>query len=234
MLKRGMQNSPVYQRRYLQQSRRGDGIFYFILALLVCAVFAFRIYWTNNFGGVDVSGSSMYTTLSSGERLIMKYSDGSNAKRGDIIVLYVGDYEECKNAGVDRVIKRLIAIEGDKLYCVDGQIYIQYANTEGFVPLDEDYAHYTNKEKYDFGEYVVGAGEIFFLGDNRNISVDSRYMEKDEYGNSWSHLQGLYKRSDIEGIVPNWAVNNKKVLGKIFFTVPEWVEKNIKKLFSKG
>ena len=57
----------------------------------------------------------------------------------------------------------------------------------------------------------MGEGEIFFLGDNRNISMDSRYKE------DMSHLDRLYKETDIYGIVPQWAIDKQEDLEKIFF-----------------
>ena len=89
---------------------------------------------------------------------------------------------------------------------------VRYAGTSEYVKLNEDYARYTNAQEYDFQtEYVVGEGEIFFLGDNRNVSMDSRYNE------GYSHLKGLYKQSDIYGVVPEWAIEHKDVLENIFF-----------------
>jgi len=41
-------------------------------------------------------------------------------------------------------------------------------------PLYEPYAYYTDRNGYDFGEYVLQKDEVFFLGDNRNHSTDSR------------------------------------------------------------
>ena len=189
---------------------------YIVFAFLLFLALFFRVWWTSNYGGVVVDGSSMYKTLVSGEKLLMRYvEDGEGIERGDVIVVYVGDYEECSGISGGFLIKRLIAIEGDKVKCRDGQISICYAGTNEYVPLDESYAYYTNPSIYDFQgqEYVVGEGEIFFLGDNRNNSCDSRYKE---WGGS--HLNGkLYKATDVYGIVPEWAMKYSDKLEKIFF-----------------
>ncbi len=189
---------------------------YIVLALMLFLALFFRFWWTNNYGGVVVDGSSMYKTLVDGEKLLMRYvEDGEGIERGDVIVVDVGDYEECDGIEGGFLIKRLIAIEGDKVKCTDGQISICYAGTSEYVPLDEPYAYYSNPNVYDFQdqEYEVGEGEIFFLGDNRNNSCDSRYKE---WGGS--HLKGkLYKATDVYGVVPEWAIKYSETLEKIFF-----------------
>jgi signal peptidase I len=189
-------------------------------------VLAFRVYFARNYSGVQVSGSSMCQTLYDGEQLLMKNTDGSDAKRGDVIVVYVGDYDEFMGTSTQYLIKRLIAVEGDVVCCKDGQIYICYAGTYDettpveqldFYPLDEPYAYYRSEESkmnYDFQNqiYVVGEAEIFFLGDNRNNSMDSRYKEM-----NGSHLKGLYRATDVYGVVPEWAMEHQEILEKIFF-----------------
>ena len=201
---------------YPQETKRSSWGFYAFVLLFIAAILLFRWYWTNSFGGVTVSGHSMDKTLYTGEQLLMQYTDGSDAERGDIIVVYVGGYKEFASTNeankTEYLIKRLIAIEGDHVRCTDGKIEIKYAGTVEWKPLDEPYAYYQDKLAYDFNEYVVGAGEVFFLGDNRNNSQDSRYMEI-----GGSRLDYLYKQSDIVGIVPDWAVEHQKVLAKIFF-----------------
>lgn len=71
--------------------------------------------------------------------------------------------------------------------------------------LYEPYAYYAYD--YGFALYEMGEGEIFFLGDNRTNSKDSRYKEGD------SHFSDrLYKATDVYGVVPDWAIKYKAFL----------------------
>ncbi len=211
------------------KERRSTLRFFAIILVIVAIFFGVRTYWVKTFSGVKVDGSSMSNTLTDGDWLLMKRT--TKAKRGDIIVVHVENYEEIQreneglpsNRQLKYLIKRLIAVEGDSLYCIDGQIYIRYKGEEEYAPLKESYAYYgdekvadANRQAYDFAEYTVGEGEIFFLGDNRKPggSVDSRYKE------GYSHLKEpgrLYRRSDIEGVVPKWALKRRALIEKIFF-----------------
>lgn len=194
-----------------------DWIFVGVCVLLIASVFFFRLWWRNQYFGVVVKGSSMNQTLNNGDELFVRsMKDGVKAERGDVIVVYTGAYSQSGNGSY--LIKRLIAIEGDKVRCTDGQIEICYAGTQEYVPLYEPYAYYGNyKQEYDFAEYQVQAGEIFFLGDNRSSSgssQDSRYQE------GHSNIQCLYKQTDIYGVVPSWSVQYKSIC-KIFITQPK-------------
>ena len=216
-----LQDSELYESCHHFQERRSNARFFFVTLILLW-VFAFALHcWHSAFGGVQVSGPSMLNTLHDGEFLLMKYFDeGDELPYGSIIILDIEHYPEVQeyNKGKDEqsktkyLVKRLIAKEGDKVRCSGGVLEICYAGETEYTVLDEPYAKYTNKSAYSFEkEYVVGEGEIFFLGDNRNISMDSRYNE------GMSHIDTLYKESDIHGIVPTWAIENREILEKIFF-----------------
>ena len=126
-----------------ENNKKSGYIFYVMLAVVVLCSFGFRIWWTKTFGGVQVDGSSMEQTLQDGENLLMEFvHDGKGLERGDIIVVNVGGYEEFASSEIQFIIKRLIAVEGDKVKCTDGQISICYAGTTEYVPLVEEYAYY--------------------------------------------------------------------------------------------
>ena len=223
MTEKSLRDSELYETRFAFQERNANFRFLAFVLVMLLAMASFWAYWFYNFGVVVVDGGSMKQTLQHEDRLVMRYADVGEAERGDIIVVDVSGYKECKGVKSGFLIKRLIATEGDSLYCIDGQIYIRYAGENDYVPLDEPYAYYgTNdayKSEYDFGEYHVGEGEIFFLGDNRSSSgssVDSRF----EQGASGSHLyktKELYKKEDICATVSAWSVRNRGVWKKIFF-----------------
>jgi len=80
-------------------------------------------------------------------------------ERGDIIV-----FRPPVNP-IKRYIKRVIGLEGDLIAARNGQIFVNG------VALDEPYLAVT--PTYE-GEWTVGPGEIFVLGDNRNNSNDSK------------------------------------------------------------
>ena len=112
-----------------------------------------------------VSGSSMETTLSDGDNLIVdKLSyHFKEPKRFDIIVF---PYKHEKNT---YYIKRIIGLPGETVQVIDGYVYIDGEQ------LDE---HYGNELMENPGiaaePLMLEEDQYFVLGDNRNHSSDSR------------------------------------------------------------
>jgi len=114
----------------------------------------------------EVRGSSMETTLSDGDNLIIdKLSYRiSKPERFDIVIF---PHEDEGNKVY--YIKRIIGLPGEQIQIFDGVIYIDD------VPLREDYGcEVIQDAKLAASPIVLGDDEYFVLGDNRNNSSDSR------------------------------------------------------------
>ena len=132
-----------------------DSLHFIVLIIAVFCIFRFGI------GLSVVGGDSMYPTLKNGD--IVLYSRiGSDYKRGDIISMRVpsGEY----------YVKRVIAGGGDVVDLRDGSVYV---NGE---KLDEEWAYGMTETETGavIYPYTVREGNVFVLGDNRQVSMDSR------------------------------------------------------------
>lgn len=113
-----------------------------------------------------VSGSSMETTLSDGDNLIVdKLSYRfQEPKRFDIIVF---PYQHEENTFY---IKRIIGLPGETVQVVDG-----YAYVDGELLSSDIYgAEVMDSPGIAAAPIELGEDEYFVLGDNRNHSSDSR------------------------------------------------------------
>ncbi|MBQ8447287.1 MAG: signal peptidase I [Clostridia bacterium] len=243
---------------YNEEERRSNARFFAVLLSVLAVIMLFLNFWTTNFSFVLVSGSSMDKTLYSGEYLLSYkvVNPEYELERGDIIVVNVSHIPEWQKENEGKpahrqthfIIKRLIGLEGDIVRCENGEMEICYAGTWNetmayadypFVALDEPYAYYDENKGgknavCNTFEYTVGDGEIFFLGDNRNTSSDSRYGIKNQDGTDagYSQLDGrLYKIADVTATVPNWALKRQKGLQKYLVEIPEKIKKVLLKPF---
>ena len=130
-----------------------------------------------------VSGDSMLPTLHENDYLIINkigYKIGE-PKNGDVIV-FKSDLE--KNDGTTKdLVKRIIGVAGDKVVIKDGKVYLNDKL------LDETYLSEGMDTTGDV-DIEVPEGKLFVLGDNREVSLDSRYEQV-----------GLVDVNDVEGKV---------------------------------
>lgn len=163
----------------------------FSVFMVICVLLiAFNVYLRAACVCVVVSGDSMKETLHDGDVLFIRKS--ARPERGDVVVVNVTSYKNDRNFTGDYIIKRVIATEGDSLYCVEHTIYIRYAGTENFVALEESYISDPTGNSY-FSTVTVGEGEVFLMGDNRRDSYDSRYI-------------GCVKTEILVGPVEDWSM----------------------------
>lgn len=118
------------------------------------------------FDPVRVDGSSMDTTLKSGEIMILNkiYYRKNDIKRFDIIVIDEGDRN---------IIKRVIGMPGETIAYKKGKLYIN-----GKV-MDDPYPSSKTEDFSieDVGHKKIPSDSYFVMGDNRAVSADSRIPE---------------------------------------------------------
>ncbi len=159
----------------------------FLIILLAIYVFHFA----------SVQGDSMLPTLENGNHLLVNALD-HNPECGDIVIintehagLYGEDGSIYETEGLHKVIvKRVIAVAGQTVD-MDFSRGIVYLNN---WPLDEPYINsVTTAPAMDPAfEYpiTIPEGYVFVMGDNRAVSMDSRYSDV-----------GLVSLAQIEGQV---------------------------------
>ena len=176
-----------------QESAKKGGKAFSILSWTAIGVLtvllAFFIYANFFCIKIDVEGDSMLSTLNSGDQIIARKN--KEAKVGDIVIIS-GERED------SFIIKRVIAVGGQTVKIEDGYVFV-----DG-VKIDEPYLDSQGQTKaHLWKERTLKEDEIFFLGDNRLNSEDSRGK------------YGTCKEDQIVGVVPNWVVSLKGVI-KIF------------------
>lgn len=162
-------------------------LFMLFLTVLVIHVNLFVIM------NIEVSGSSMETTLQNGDNLIAVR--GSEAHRGDVVIID-------KNYGTNKtaylLIKRVIAVGGDNIVLENGDVYL---NGELLIEpyLDGVKTYAKNTDKTVRYEYTLKEDEYFYMGDNREHSSDARD-------------NGPCNKNAVVSVVTGWSISAKDFL----------------------
>lgn len=138
---------------------------YLIIILVVVLIRTFI------FTPVMVSGESMVPTLAGSEIMILKKYD-TNYERFDIVVVN-------KSVEGDNLIKRVIGLPNET---------IEYKNEKLYINDKEVEDPYAFGNTGAFEKITLASDEYFLMGDNREVSLDSRIL-------------GVIKKEEIEGTV---------------------------------
>lgn len=200
------------------------------MALLALAVFSFRSAvadWN------DVPTGSMRPTILIGDRIFVNklaydlkipFTDTAVATwgdpaRGDVVTCWSPD-------SGDRLVKRVVGVPGDTLAMRQGRLIVNGRSmpcaptvapvgesrpgrdffTENLMGVEHAVAYDRGSTRArDFGPLVLGPGQYFLMGDNRDNSADSRYFGPVERGAICGKVTGVALSLDREdGWRPRW------------------------------
>ncbi len=131
-----------------------------LIILLLALVLVFYGFNT----AVKVDGDSMLPGLANGDRVLV--SRGYDfAQRGDII-----SFSAVIDGKRDSLIKRVVAIGGDVVEVTGDTI------TVNGKPESGGYSIMRVAEDIHLGPFTVPIGSVYVLGDNRPVSLDSRFF----------------------------------------------------------
>ena len=168
-----------------------------IVSAAMIPIFLMVLLFTYVFRIAIVQGDSMLPTLRNEDRLLVSQLQ-NRPNTGDIIVINADDAVLVSESGSlymadglhKSIVKRVVAVGGQVLdiSSAEGTVYINgelqeelYTNTITQLPT------LGNAFEYPF---TVPVGYVFVMGDNRDISLDSRYINV-----------GLVPEEEIEGTV---------------------------------
>lgn len=153
-----------WRRRWQLKKETRQG--HILLCVALWSAISFLVFSRFVLATVIIDGVSMEPTFHSGDRCLLNRlaSHLGGVDRGDMVVLQdrgEGDY----------AIKRVIGVPNDDIEIRDGAVYVN-----GEV-LDERYLANGTRTYAPRGNlhFSLGADSYFVLGDNREMSEDSRY-----------------------------------------------------------
>ena len=168
-----------------EQKTKASRLFGNLLVIAICVFIAYcvaSVVTSFVANPTKVEGESMESTLTNGDTVLiqkMSYYFG-DPKRYDVVVFPVPYYNSDT-----KYIKRVIGLPGETVQIIEGKVYIN-----GKELKDDTYGK--DKVIDDPGDAVepitLADDEYFVLGDNRNMSTDSR-----------SSYVGLIRRKSIIG-----------------------------------
>lgn len=189
-----------------KKSLVGVNIFCSVLIVLSILYLSFNLFFIR----IYVVGSSMEYTLhgaeyrnAAGGDFVYVYAS-DNLERGDIVVIDEGD---------TTIIKRVIAVGGDTVELRRGQLYLNGVLTEEAYVTDGN--NDPDEPVNTFAPLTVPQGTVFCMGDNRNVSQDSRGK------------YGCIAVEKVIGKAAGWSLLFKDAVTAVntffVFTLPSWL-----------
>lgn len=213
----------VVSKSETQRKRTWDKVLTVALVVAICILTVVLLLKIFVFASISVVGDSMLPNFESGQRVWLNKRVAP--KRGDVVVFFLHDVSGLwaelgggsgKGGSAEKYIKRIVALEGDKLWVEkSGNDYILAVQTPDGQILREDYYTVNGKPAQFFdahqnlcdipllgtlgnlantsenSPFVVPQGCFYAMGDNRHNSNDSRAIGAVPYSRLFGVLQGI-------------------------------------------
>jgi signal peptidase I len=157
-----------------------------LTALLLALILVFFVF----FDTTTIDGTSMYPTLFNNDYVLIT-KGLARPQRGDVVVLHVlyqGKKEEW--------VKRIVALGGDRVNVAGNMITVNGAG-EQFPHMIIDGGATQPVE-----QVTVPAGQIFVAGDDRAVSLDSRFVGTFPVTSIHGRVVAIYAPIERLGLVP--------------------------------
>ena len=157
-----------------------------LTAILLALILVFFVF----FDTTTIDGTSMYPTLFNNDYVLIT-KGLAHPQRGDVVVLHVlyqGKSEEW--------VKRIVGLPGDRVNVAGNLITVNGAG-EQFPHMIIDGGATRPVE-----QVIVPAGQIFVAGDDRQVSLDSRYVGTFPITSIHGRVVAIYAPIERIGPVP--------------------------------
>lgn len=145
---------------FRERDNRYVPLLVFLSIVLVSLWFTFGV----AFRAEKVDGDSMRDTLMTGDRMLVTRGYATPA-RGDIVSADV-----VIQGQPDRILKRVVGLPGDTIEVRGDSVWVNglLASWPGVITGSAD--------RFHLGPFEVPPRHLYVLGDNRPVSLDSRYI----------------------------------------------------------
>ena len=146
-----------------------------VLLALTVRAFGYQTYW--------IPSTSMVPTLQVGDRILVQkaFFNWHDLHQGDIVVFARPPRDHCGGAADDDLVKRVIALPGQTIYSAGNTLFVNGRPlAEPYLPQIDPFGPPIPDASRQH-PFRVPAGDVYLLGDNRQISCDSRF---------WGPVQG--------------------------------------------